>query len=101
MSDVLVKNMKMPKGCYKNYSFCPFCMTDITGGKIFCSQTGKSANYTCRPKSCPLIEVKPHGDLIDRSLLLGACYEMARIKDMDGALEVIENAPTVLGANNE
>ena len=46
-------------------------------------------------------EVPTHGDLIDRSLALGACHEMARSIDMEGAFEVIENAPTVLEASEE
>ena len=65
---VLVKGMKMPKGCH---SGCPLTDSDA----FTCQITGKDIvlydedTITCRPSWCPLVEVPtPHGDLIDSDL---------------------------------
>ena len=60
---VLIKGMEMPKSCEK----CPCKTADAFGG-LGCQTTGyiplRKANQD-RPDWCPLIEVPPHGRLID------------------------------------
>ena len=55
---ILIKR-EMPKGCWA----CPFAV----GKHYECLFTKKSYNWglTTRPSDCPLIEVQPHGRLID------------------------------------
>ena len=64
---VLIKGMEMPKSCEK----CPCKTADAFGG-LGCQTTGyiplRKANQD-RPDWCPLIEVPPHGRLIDADAL--------------------------------
>lgn len=59
---ILIK-IEMPKGCWA----CPFAV----GKHYECLFTKKSYNWglTTRPSDCPLIEVPPHGRLIDKDKL--------------------------------
>lgn len=79
MADLLIKGMEMPTECLE----CP--LKDCDNAWDF--------GYT-RPEDCPLVEVKPHGRLIDADAL--------PIKDewtLVGT-NVIWDAPTVLEASN-
>jgi len=99
---VLVKGMKMPKGCH---SGCPLTDRDaftcvITGRDIL----GDEDTVASRPSWCPLVEVPtPHGRLID------ADKEKAEIDNMivqgevfttakNFASKVLEKAPIVIEA---
>lgn len=67
MSDILIKNMKMPRSCYQCFYFASGCS---------CNK-----HRTGRPQDCPLVEVAtPHGRLIDAGALLESIKE-ARKKD--------------------
>lgn len=61
---VLIKGMKMPKNC----TICRFCVpeADPENGEM-CMATGKYVPpcSTERRDDCPLVEVPPHGRLID------------------------------------
>ena len=59
---VLIKGMKMPTSC-------PECM--MANEIVKCCLTGKTYNWglTERPSDCPLIELPPHGRLIDADAL--------------------------------
>lgn len=66
---VLVKGMKMPKGCH---SGCPLTDSDA----FTCEITGRDIVWTdedtiaCRPSWCQLVELPPHhGRLIDANKL--------------------------------
>ena len=89
---------------------CGFCWECLGGGSdaYYCNLAKKQIGevvppYDKRMEWCPLKEVSPHGDLIDRSLVLEACHETARLwsLDMEGAFEVIENAPTIIEASKD
>ena len=100
---VLVKGMKMPKGCH---SGCPLTDSDA----FTCQITGKDIviydedMITSRPSWCPLVEVlTPHGRLIDSDkekaeidnmLVQGEVFTTAKIF----ASIVLEKAPTVIEA---
>lgn len=58
MSDILIKNMKMPENCVgcplaKNYGMCAITKKTFNWGN------------PNRLSDCPLIEILPHGRLID------------------------------------
>lgn len=61
---VIAKNMKMPKNCGE----CPFIFSSW-GIEYYCHLAGSStsAEYVEREKmtNCPLIELPPHGRMID------------------------------------
>ena len=64
---VLIKGMKMPKNCGEcNFDspsgYCRAMPHDFSG----------TTNWECegKPSWCPLIELPPHGDLIDRDALI-------------------------------
>ena len=97
---VIVKGMEMPKSCSKCRWF------DMGGGYGYqCTLLHKSFDMwnkisVARDKECPLIELPPHGRLIDiksvedgKFVTVGNDYQ----RWWNGALEsVIDNAPTVI-----
>ena len=104
---VLIKGMKMPKGCglcrFDDYGYC-------TMAKQY---SGGSATHG-RASFCPLVEVpEKHGRLVDGDVLWDA---MSKYNDnegakmpfgyddplihIDSACFVIENAPTVIDAED-
>lgn len=104
---VLIKGMDMPKDCFQ----CPFLYTSIhryAVGHAYesytCLRTGKE---DFRPKErmldCPLVEVPPHGDLIDRSELLKKeqCFGDCEYTDYGVETGDIEEAPVVIPAEEE
>ena len=66
MADVLIKGLELPKACSwfdeegKHHS-CRFCLAYI------CSITGDciASSVERRHPSCPLVELPPHGRLVD------------------------------------
>ena len=115
MSDILIKNMDKPKSCFSDYKRCFFEMTSIDSKAHYCSLTGDRV-YRAKIKSnCPIVEVKPHGRLIDADKLLkdlsdcemksygynGSCddCEDRNISDVRVLLKDIEDAPTILEAS--
>ena len=62
MADILIKGMEMPKSC-------PEC--SLADSVVHCPLTGKTYNWGLieRPSDCPLVEVPPHGRLIDADAL--------------------------------
>lgn len=88
---VLIKGMKMPKSCNK----CTF------GDGYACYATGRTVQdedwETTRSALCPLIELPPHGDLIDRDALIRTeHYDDHDVLIID--VNDIYNAPTILEA---
>ena len=93
---VIVKGMEMPKSCQE-------CGLYIEGA---CYAKGyrdyRSIMDTAKPDDCPLIELPPHGRLIDiksaedrKFVTVSNDYQ----RWWNGALEsVIDNAPTVIEA---
>lgn len=83
---VIVKGMKMPKTCYD----CIFY------GGLECSLTGFDADRKSR--HCPLVELPPHGRLIDGDAL---AYSEECKKKGCAYQEEIFNAPTIIEAEDE
>ena len=94
---VIAKNMEMPKSCYR----CPMANDDF----YLCGATEKyleNDSEERRPDWCPLIELPPHGRLIDADKL-----DIHDISPVDGfcVLGVTEEdvglADTVIEAEGE
>lgn len=87
---ILVRGMKMPETCSDcelyQYGFCMVTEND-------CDKA-----WTQRQDDCPLIEVQsPHGDLVDRNYLITE-YDRHHHGPAGGARRIIEDAPTIIGA---
>lgn len=106
---VFIKNMRIPTSC----SVCAFCGYYGKGDHV-CDITGKDVVYELslekRLDDCPLVELPPHGRLIDADALTKMCHEMQSIEwnkkaapySWEHAYEEFENdideAPTIVGA---
>ena len=96
---VLVKGMEIPKSCF----YCPF-REKVNPDDYVCMALNKEFEETFslivgkRHKDCPLIEVPPHGRLIDVDKLEEeVCCGCKR-----GCIDcAIANAPTVIPADKD
>ena len=68
---VLIKGMKMPESCHQCVAgyggFCFVCSAEDDG---VCPDHG-------RPEWCPLVELPPHGRLIDADVICAECKRVA------------------------
>ena len=85
MADLLIKNFKAPKDCKDccrlGFSRCPSATSD----SLIPSDSG-------RPIGCPLVELPPHGRLIDADIL--------RMKyEYGDERKKVDESPTVLEAS--
>ena len=88
----LIKGMKMPKMCLN----CRFLELSPEHGD-FCILTKQvHFRFKNRPKDCPLIEIPPHGRLIDADALV-----MDKGIDTYNAVFAVANAPTIIPAEGE
>lgn len=93
--DILIKGMEMPRG---NNVLVVDSAGTITKVNRW---TGKVE--ATDPFSVKAVALPEHGDLVDRSFLKGASYEIIRFSDEEANnmfLELIDNAPTILETNN-
>ena len=118
MSDVLIKGtrFKKPKSCFTHGGvYCPFHVESFNGKYHACTLTGSEVKCNRLSKDCPLVEVKPHGRLIDADKLLPESgYDPMMFKPKYGGdhrtqyntlmgyeiLGMVNEAPTVLEASN-
>lgn len=108
---VLIKGMEMPKAC--SDCFAERCI----GSDFGCDILGfDDANTTCFTneirEDCPLLEIPPHGRLIDADALIEAMARMvpwaiadptanAFLDGLSAAYEAIQAAPTIIPAEEE
>lgn len=89
--NVLIKGMEMPKNCF----LCPLSV--LKGERLYCEVTKDEVLRAKKPSDCPLIELPPHGRLIDRDELIKfSHYDDHDICVVD--MEDIRNAPTIIEA---
>ena len=101
MSDILIKNMKMPESCHD----C--CLTD--GWNCYTSLEYKDNEAYCdsktKPDWCPLVEVPPHGRLIDADALTTYPKPIGKLMMYGGEYvytqTAIDDAPTIIEAEGE
>lgn len=82
MSDVLVKDIEMPK-------ICAYCFLDASE----CDLHAEVNIWRERHPNCPLIELPPHGRLIDADKLVRDTIYNKYITET-----ILSNAPTVIEA---
>ena len=92
MSDILIKGMEMP-------NVCAFCFIDSSE----CNLHSSVNIWRERHPDCPLIELPPHGRLIDADRIE---YENIHFEDMGEFYEMvgkddIDELPTVIEAEGE
>ena len=67
MADILIRGMEMPTGC----ASCDFAIYHTDSAYHYCFWLKKVfIKPDAKLKDCPLIELPPHGDLIDRDAIL-------------------------------
>lgn len=92
MADLLIKGMEMPTSCAK----CP-CGDDESR---YCRVVNNYIPMLGKPSWCPLVEVPPHGRLIDEDLLIADIREnSASYFADDFADEWTSKQPTVIEAS--
>ena len=93
---VLVKGMEMPKSCDK----CPIMVFEDTNcaPELFCGCPivfkAHPQGVGHRPDYCPLIEIPPHGDLIDKQALFNGEFNLYSWSEID-------EAPTIIPAEED
>lgn len=106
MSDILIKNMEMPKCCGE----CPMSQLINDNQYAYCHLLSKGTKVGYMLKACPLVELSPHGRLVDADKLRGETnylictdceVESCEDCDVEWCKNIIENAPTVLEASKE
>ena len=101
---VYIKNMEMPISCAN----CPLRCYDRDDHK-FCGATGTAIRFgIIRTFDCPLVELPPHGDLIDRDALKESAYDSGQWANAAVGyhqivvdIEDIDNAPTIIKSEDE
>ena len=100
---VLIKGMEMPKSCdecrimvFEDTNFVPelFCGCPI----VF---KARPQGVGHRPDYCPLVEVPPHGRLIDADCCNGYFYEHMSDDMMIAAMNAINEMPTIIESEGE
>ena len=90
---ILIKGMKMPKDC----PYCPLAhwnfKNEFTGCEIVKKYFSTEEMYADgRPDFCPLVEIPPHGRLIDADALV----KKQPIPELGAPRWLIEQAPTII-----
>ena len=85
---VLVRGMKLPKNCF----LCPLSV--LSGERLFCEVTKEEVLRSKIPSDCPLIELPPHGRLIDADALMEnaqykGTYDVVSAYDIAAAQTII------------
>ena len=105
MADIIIKGMEMPTRCFS----CPMC--DVENAEVNCAvshcsyieyrEVDPKVAIQERPSWCPLIELPPHGRLIDADALLAKENQHHEYFSDEWYVETrtIENAPTVIEAS--
>lgn len=88
---ILIK-MEMPKNC-EECLLCGFVSCNVTGQRIYSTTLD-------RLPDCPLIEVPPHGRLIDADALLKYCDAVYGLGN-NISIGAIINAPTIIEAEGK
>lgn len=99
---VLIKGIGMPPNCF----FCK--LSFMSGERLFCSAMKNEEVLRSKIDSnCPLIEVPPHGRLIDADALmkkLNNCMfpsDMVTTRAVSMAVNWLKESPTIIESEGE
>lgn len=101
---ILIKGMEMPTNCFR----CPFC--DYVSGRCDAARENPytpESRYENRADFCPLVELPPHGRLIDADALDHQIYNdiplkvFGNIARMAEMRNIVYHAPTIIEAEEE
>ena len=113
MSEVLIKGMKMPKNCAE----CRFCVNGFTDEapmyecacesyenvSVLVDDNGQPFDF--RPEWCPLIELPPHVDLVDKDKLMqefmDSDLDHLQRDDWKEVIQIVSDADVVIEAEGE
>ena len=99
---ILIRDMEMPKNCAECKMWCICeCLNDFEDFESICYAV--EDGDLVRDKNCPLIELPPHGRLIDADRIE---YENVYFEDVGESYEIvgkddINELPTVIEAEGE
>ena len=106
---ILIKGAKMPKGCEDCSLNYDYYICEALGDKF--DDREEIDMETQRLSDCPLVEIPPHGDLIDRDKLKNDipetdadCFENCRdctLLHQEDVWDVIDDVPTVIESEVE
>ena len=96
MADILIKNFEMPKECIERQGYFDY---------VYCPMFGICSGHKPKSKECMLVELPPHDDLIDRKEIHDYYIEKMENPNMHEdirsmILNGVNDAPTIIGANN-
>lgn len=89
--DVLIKNVEKPKNCLE----CQFYLSEYDYCHALKDNLSQKEWET--KSRCPLVELPPHGDLIERSKVHEAITQAYCLEDVPSIIDQL--VPTVLEAN--
>ena len=108
MADILIKGMDMPKNCSKCRFWCICNLLNEYKDYESILRDERIGKNGTRHEGCPLVEVKPHGRLIDADKLKQVMDD-ATENDKDKpfykmmysyVIQVLAESPTALEASN-
>ena len=98
---ILIKGMEMPKTCWD----CACSIYYESQDKAMCDITDETLDYILwkreRRPDCPLIELPPHGRLIDADKLSNQKYENIWTNRLVIDADDLDDASTVIEAERE
>lgn len=100
---ILIKGMELSKNCYEcQFAASYFRPTFASGRKpcsFVCVLTQKALLSTKRNRFCPLVELPPHGRLIDADTLYSTIFIGEQcLYSWDEIEDAIDDAPTIIEA---
>ena len=110
---VLIRGMEMPKSCGECKAFVCYRQWSGDLGDCFCGITKNDAKADARNADCTLVEIPPHGRLIDADALHKQLLLMEYIRDnawqdgrreangVDAARMTLLDAPTIIEGDEE
>ena len=96
MTDILIKNIELPKGCGE----CPMSQLVNDNQYAFCHLLRKGTKVGYKLTACPLVEVPPHGRLVDADKAIDHWNAEMMVIDRYSMRQFLDRIPTVLEANN-
>lgn len=107
---MLIKGMKMPENCF--HCQMGYRYGDVDNAKLMCTITakviplGKSLDIM---ENCPLVEIPPHGRLIDADALIKRATTVGETDDLwdyypqatQDFVDYVNDAPTIIESEEE